>query len=83
MYLKNLEKNSLKSYGLCLSRYLSALALSWDAMLRMKKVKLALISDADMYLLFEKGIRDPVSYISTRFSKDRNKYLKSHYPKQE
>ena len=34
--------------------YLSAPALSWDAMLNMKKVKLELISDANMYFFFEK-----------------------------
>ena len=38
------------------SHYLSALALSWDLMLRMTKVELELISDADMYLFFDKGM---------------------------
>ena len=28
------RKNSLKNYGLCQSHYLSALGLSWDAMLK-------------------------------------------------
>ena len=34
--------NSLKNYGLCASHYLSAPALSWDAMLNMTKVELDL-----------------------------------------
>ena len=36
-----------------------------------------------MYLLSGKGIRDRVSYISKRYSKANNKYLKSFDPKQE
>ena len=36
-----------------------------------------------MYLFFEKGMRVGVSYISKRYSKANNKYLKSFDPKQE
>ena len=35
----------LKSYGLCPSHYLSAPALSWDAILSVTKVEVDLISD--------------------------------------
>ena len=43
---------------------LSAPALNWDVMVDMTKVDLELISDADMYLFFEKGMRDSASYMS-------------------
>ena len=76
-------KNNFKNYGLCPSHYLSASALSWDAMLNMRKVQLELISDADIYFFFEKGVRGGVSYISKRYSKGNNKYLKSYDLKQE
>ena len=79
---KKFRNNSLKSYGLCLSRYLSAPALSWDVILYMTKVKLELIPDDDMYLFFEKGMRDGVSYISKRYSEANYMYLKSNDPKQ-
>ena len=62
---------------------MSAPVLSWDAMLNMTKVKLELILDSDMYIFFEKGMRGGVSYISNRYSKANNKYLKSYDPKQE
>ena len=52
-------------------------------MLNMTKVELKLISDADMYSFFEKGMRGVISYISKRYSKANNKYLKSYDPKQE
>ena len=66
------------------SHYFSAPVLGWDAMLNMTKVELELISDADMYLFFEKGgMRGGVSYISNRHSKANNKCLKFYAPKQE
>ena len=77
------RNKTLKNYGLCRSHYLSAPALSWDAMLNMTKVELKLISDNDMYIFFEKGTRGGVSHISNRYSKANNKYLKSYDPKQE
>ena len=77
------RNNSLKNYGLCPSHYLSAPALSWDAMLNMTKVELELIPDPNMYIFFEKGTRGGVSYISNRYSKANNKYLKSCELKQE
>ena len=68
------RNNSLKKYGLCPSHYLSA--PSWDAMLKMTKVKLELMNP-DMYIFFEKGTRGRISYISNRYSKANNNYLKS------
>ena len=60
------RSNSLRNYGLCPSHYFSTHVLSWDPMLSMKKVEF--ISDADMYLFFEKGVRGGVSYISERYN---------------
>ena len=36
-----------------------------------------------MYIFFEKCMKGGVSYISNRYSKVSNKYLKSYDPKQE
>ena len=48
------------------------------------EVELELISNVGMYLLFEKGMRGRIYYISNRCSKTNNKYLKSDYdPKQQ
>ena len=79
---EKLRNNSLKNYGLCLSHYLSALSLSWDAMLSMAKVELERIPNADVYLFFEKGMRGRVPYISKIYSKANNTCLKSYDPKQ-
>ena len=53
VFLKN-RKNSIKNYELCSSHYFSGPALSWDAILKMAKVKLKLISDPDIYIFFKK-----------------------------
>ena len=36
-----------------------------------------------MYIFFEKGTRGGVSYVSTRYSKANNRYLKSYDLKQQ
>ena len=73
------RNNSLRNYGLCPSHYLSAPALSWDAMLNMTKVELELITDPDMYIFFEKGMSGKVSYISNRYSKANKTRIKTYY----
>ena len=52
-------------------------------MLKMTKIELELIPHPDMYIFFEKGTTGTISYISNRYSKANNKYLKSYDPKQE
>ena len=47
------------------------------------KVDLEFISEADIYLFLEKGMRGGVSYNSKRYRQANNKYLKSYDPKQE
>ena len=71
MCLKSFENSSLTNYVLCPSHYLSAPSLSWDAMLKMAKVKLELIPDPDMYIFFEKGTRSGISYISNRWQSQK------------
>lgn len=53
---EKLRNNSFKNYGLCLSLYLSALALSWDAIHNRKKIDLELTSDAGIFLFFVTGM---------------------------
>ena len=79
---EKIGNNSLKNYG-CPSHYLRAAALSWDAMPNMTKVEIEFIPDPYMYKFFEKDMRGGVYYISNRFSKANNNYLKSYDPKQE
>ena len=63
----------LKCYGWDPCHYFSSPGLSWDAMLKMTGVKLEKISDIDMYLFIEKGLKGGISYIAKRHAKAINK----------
>ena len=54
---------SLKLSKLDPSHYFSSPGLSWNAMLKMTGIKLKLISDINMHLFIEKGLREGISYI--------------------
>ena len=62
----------LNYYGLDSCHYFSSPGLSWDAMLKMTGIELELISDIDMHLFIEKGMKEGISYIAKRHSKANN-----------
>ena len=66
----------LKIYGLDPVYYFTAPGLSWDACLKMTDIQLELLSDPNMLLMFEKGIRGGISIISNRYGEANNKYMK-------
>ena len=47
-------------------------------MLKMTKIKLDLVSDINMHLFIEKGMRAGILYICERYSKANNKYIQCH-----
>ena len=47
----------LEYYGLDLCHYFSSPGLSWGAMLKMTGIELEVITDIDMHLFIEKGMR--------------------------
>ena len=63
----------LEYYKLDPCHYFSNPGLSWDAMLKMTEIELKLISDIEIYLFIEKGMRRGISHIGKRFSRANNK----------
>ena len=59
---------SLKYHNLDPCHYFSAPGLSQDAMLKMTKVELEKISEADIHLFIEKGMRGGISCTSKRIT---------------
>ena len=70
----------LKFYGLDLCHFFGSAGLSWDAMLKTTGVKFEKISNIDMYLFIEKGLKGGISYIAKRYAKVNNKYMKNYDP---
>ena len=65
-------------YGLDPCHYFTAPGMAWDGALKMYGGKLDLLTDEDMVLFFEKGIRGGMSMISHRHAKANNPYLKDY-----
>ena len=66
-------------YGLEPVHYYSLPGLSWDAALKHSEVELELITDIDMYLMVEKGIRGGISMISHRYVKANDLRISDEY----
>lgn len=66
---------SLTTYKLDPCWFVSSPGLSWQSMLKCTKVELELLTDPDMYLFFETGVRGGVSTISKKYAVANNKYL--------
>ena len=79
---ENFRKTCFEYYHLDPCHYISSPGLAWAAMLKMTDVKLELISDIDMYLFIEKGLRGGLSVITRRKGEANNKYMKE-YNKEE
>ena len=58
--------------------YLSAPGLSWHSCLKMMGVKLELLTDTEMLLLFEKGIRGGMCNSIHNYAEANNKYMKNY-----
>ena len=70
----------LDIYKLDPCHYVSSPSLAFDAMLKHTSVELELLSDVDMYLFFEKGIRGRYSAITHRMATANNKYIDGFNP---
>ncbi len=72
------RKTCKKAYGLEALYYYTAPGLAWDAMLKITKIKLDLISDSNMYMMIEKGIRGGISTVMKRHAESNHKYLSDY-----
>ena len=78
---ENFRDLCLKIYGLDPVYYFTAPGLAWDACLKITDINLELLSDYNMLLMFEEGIRGGISIISNRYGKANNKYMRKGFNK--
>ena len=79
MFLKTIGIFCTNHYGIDPAWYFSAPGLTWDTTLEIKKVQLELLSDPDMLLMIESGIRGGIETISHRHAKANKEYMGAEF----
>ncbi|XP_046563770.1 uncharacterized protein LOC124272613 [Haliotis rubra] len=77
---QNFRQTSLENYQLDPAHYYTLPGLGWDAMLKMGSVHLELLTDLDMHLMIEAGLRGGISMISKRYAKGNHPDLQTFQP---
>ena len=73
---QNFRNKCIEIYELDPAHFLSAPGLAWQARLKNTRVKLELLTDNDMLMMIDKGIRGGICHAIHRYSKENNKYIK-------
>ena len=76
MYLRT-KPISLEVHELDSAKCLSDPGLAWQAPFKKTKVKLDLLTDVNMLLTVEKGIRGGLRHTIHQYAKANNKYMKN------
>ena len=86
-YFEKFRRICLEYYSLDPLHYYTTPGFAWDAALRMPRVDLQLITDANMYNFVENSIRSCISVISTRYARANNTSFPgtydAHLPRQD
>ena len=80
---ENFRDKCIEIYGLDPAHFLSAPGLAWQACLKKTQVELELLTDNDMLLMFEEGIRGGMCQATHRYAKANNKYMNNHDKNEE
>ena len=71
--IENFRNMCINIYKLDPAKFLSAPGLAWQAALEKTKLKLDLLTDIDMLLMLEKGIRGGICHSIYQYTKANNK----------
>ena len=80
---ENFRKSCLKNYELDPAHFVSLPGLAWQACLKKTNVELELLTDYDMLLMVEEGIRGGICHAIQRYAKANNKYMKDYDKKKK
>ena len=72
-----------KQYGLDPAQYYTSPGLSWDALLKKTGVELELLTDYDLHLFIEKGLRGGISMASKCHARANNPLIEGYEPGQQ
>ena len=73
----NFRDMCIKEYELDPAPFLSLPGLAWQACLKKTNIELELLTDYDMLLMVEEGIRGGICHSIHRYAKANNKYMKN------
>ena len=76
---ENFRDKWIEVYELDPAHFLSAPGLAWQACLKKTGVKLKLLTDYDMLMIVEKGIRGGICQAIYRYAKANIKYMEKEY----
>ena len=79
----NFRNKCIEIYELDPAHFLSVPALAWQACLKKTEVKLELLTNVDMLLMVQKGIRGGICHAIHRYPKANNKYMKNYNKNKE
>ena len=79
---ENFRRTALSTYDLDPAHYYTLPGYSWDALLKSTNVSLELITDPDMYLFIENGLRGGISMVSHRHARANNLQMENYDPSQ-
>ena len=80
---ENFRNMCIKVYELDPSHFVSLPGLAWQACLKKTNIELGLLTDYDMLLMVEKGIRGGICHSIHRYAKANNKFMKSYNNNEE
>ena len=79
----NFRDMCIKEYELDPGHFLSLPGLAWQACLKKTNIELELLTDYDMLLMVEEGIRGGICHSKHRYAKANNKYMKNYNKDEE
>ena len=75
---ENFRDMCIKEYELDPAHFVSLPGLAWQACLKKTNIELELLTDYDMLLMVEKGIRGGICHSIHRYAKANNKYMQNY-----
>ena len=80
---ENVRNKCIETCELDPAHFLSAPGFAWQASLKKTGIKLEFLTDNDMLMMVEKGIRGGICHAIHRYAKVNNKYMKTYDKKIE
>ena len=80
---ENFRDMYIKVYELDPAHFVSLPGLAWQACLKKTNIELELLTDYDMLLMIEEGIRGGICHSIHRYAKANNKYMKNYNNNEE